>query len=261
VTREEAIEVLGKMKYPQKVNKNGFIISNVNIENEALEMAIKALSQEPCDRIEYGTDGNAYKLWMSNGKEFEQEPTVTSTDEPMTMVYPTIVCDDAISREAVLDLFYDLDNLYERIKALPPVIPKIGEDAISRETVIQLFGRNEMLSFDEAWILRKVKELPSITPSRQWIPVSEKLPKDTYPVNITWVNHDPESYYANIKDKPFTATGCYCDGKWYWYSVTCQDYLDEYRYCDVDSMDEAIEVIAWMPLPKPYEPKESEDKG
>ena len=49
MTRGEAIEVLEKMKYPQKVNKNGFVISNVNIENEALEMAIKALSQEPCD--------------------------------------------------------------------------------------------------------------------------------------------------------------------------------------------------------------------
>ena len=86
----------------------------------------------------------------------------------------------------------------------------------------------------------------------KWIPVSEKLPDNTDPVNITWVNHDPDPYYATIKDKPFTATGCYCDGKWYWYSVTCQDYLDEYRYCDVDSMDEAIEVTAWMPLPQSY---------
>lgn len=92
----------------------------------------------------------------------------------------------------------------------------------------------------------------------RWIPVSEGLPKDTYPVNITWVNHAPVPYYATIKDKPFTATGCYCDGKWYWYSVTCQDYLDEYRYCDVDSMAEEIEVIAWMPLPEPYK-AESED--
>lgn len=92
----------------------------------------------------------------------------------------------------------------------------------------------------------------------RWIPVSEGLPEDTYPVNITWVNHAPEPYYATIKDKPFTATGCYCDGKWYWYSVTCQDYLDEYRYCDVDSMDEAIEVIAWMPLPEPYKAESEE---
>ena len=48
--------------------------------------------------------------------------------------------------------------------------------------------------------------------NRRWIPVSERVPEDTYPVNITWVNHAPEPYYATIKDKPFTATGCYCDG-------------------------------------------------
>ena len=85
-----------------------------------------------------------------------------------------------------------------------------------------------------------------------WIDVKERTPENTDPVNITWVNHKPEPYYASIKDVPFTATGCYCDGKWYWYSVTCQDYLDEYRYCDVDSMDEKIEVLAWKPLPEAY---------
>ena len=36
-----------------------------------------------------------------------QEPTVTSTDEPMTMVYPTIFCEDAISRESVQEAFAD----------------------------------------------------------------------------------------------------------------------------------------------------------
>ena len=87
---------------------------------------------------------------------------------------------------------------------------------------------------------------------QRWIPVSERLPDNTDPVYITWVNHDPESYYADIKDKSFTATGHYCNGRWWWYSVTCQDYLDEYGRCDVDAMDDAIEVIAWMPLPEPY---------
>ena len=87
---------------------------------------------------------------------------------------------------------------------------------------------------------------------KRWIPVSERLPDNTDPVNITWVNHDPESYYADVKDKPFTATGHYCNGKWWWYSVTCQDYLDEYGHSDVDAMDDDIEVVAWMPLPEPY---------
>lgn len=93
----------------------------------------------------------------------------------------------------------------------------------------------------------------------RWIPVSERLPDNSDPVNITWVNHNPEPYYADIKDKPFTATGHYCNGRWWWYSVTCQDYLDVFGRCNVDAMDEDIEVIAWMPLPEPYN-AESEDK-
>lgn len=107
-----------------------------------------------------------------------------------------------------------------------------------------------------------VKEIPTKIPidifeklvsqGSKWIPVSERLPDNTDPVNITWVNHNPESYYADIKDKPFTATGHYCNGRWWWYSVTCQDYLDEYGHWDIDAMDDAIDVIAWMPLPEPY---------
>ena len=93
-----------------------------------------------------------------------------------------------------------------------------------------------------------------------WIPVSEKLPEDLEPVNITWVNHEPEPYYHDIKDKNFIATGIYYRGQWYWYSTTCADYLGEYGSNEVDKVDDAVEIVAWMPLPKPYEPQESEDK-
>ena len=104
-----------------------------------------------------------------------------------------------------------------------------------------------------------INELPSVTQkSGKWIPVSERLPEDLEPVNITWVNHNPERYYEEIKDKPFTATGHYYKGRWYWYSCTCQDYLEEYGRCDFDEIDMDIEVIAWMPLPEPYESQESE---
>ena len=89
--------------------------------------------------------------------------------------------------------------------------------------------------------------------------VSERLPEDCVPVNITWVNHNPVPYYASIKDVPFTATGICYKGKWYWYSVVCEDYLKEYgeRY-EKDAVDADIEVTAWMPLPEPY--RESEGK-
>lgn len=86
----------------------------------------------------------------------------------------------------------------------------------------------------------------------KWIPVSERLPKTTDSVNITWVNRNPVNYYADIKDVPFTATGHYCNGRWYWFSAVCQSYLDEYGYCQFDRIDGEVEVTAWMPLPKPY---------
>lgn len=89
-----------------------------------------------------------------------------------------------------------------------------------------------------------------------WIPCSEKLPESIKPVIITWRNNDPEPYYQYIVGKPFIGTGHYCKGKWFWYSSTCEDLLAEYGRSDVDEVDEAIEVIAWMELPEPYKGKE-----
>lgn len=86
----------------------------------------------------------------------------------------------------------------------------------------------------------------------KWIPVSERLPNDLETVNITWINHCPEPYYKEIKDKPFTATGVYFNGQWYWWSTLCTDILAEYSHNFDDVIDSSIEVIAWQPLPEPY---------
>ena len=87
----------------------------------------------------------------------------------------------------------------------------------------------------------------------RWIPVSEDLPKDIKPVQITWKNNDPETYYQDIKGKHFTGTAHYKDGKWYWYSDVTKDLLAEYGRCDRYELDSAIEVVAWMPMAEPYE--------
>lgn len=87
----------------------------------------------------------------------------------------------------------------------------------------------------------------------RWIPVSEDLPKDIKPVQITWKNNDPATYYQDIKGKHFTGTAHYKDGKWYWYSDVTEDFLAEYGRCDICEFDSAIEVVAWMPMPEPYE--------
>lgn len=86
--------------------------------------------------------------------------------------------------------------------------------------------------------------------NRRWIPCSERMPENDVPVNIVWTNHKPESYYSHIKDKQFTATGVCHNGKWHWYSCVCVDYLQEYGKCEVDEVDEAIEILFWMPMPE-----------
>lgn len=51
MTREEAIKVLQRMKYPYKCNKRKMIISNVDRDNEALDMAIQALKGYDIEQI------------------------------------------------------------------------------------------------------------------------------------------------------------------------------------------------------------------
>lgn len=91
-----------------------------------------------------------------------------------------------------------------------------------------------------------------------WIQVSERLPEELVPVNVTWINRNPEPYYAEIKDVPFACTAVYYNGKWYWWSSVCTDYLEEYGEYNVDLVDKDIDIVAWMPLPEPYLESEEE---
>ena len=100
---------------------------------------------------------------------------------------------------------------------------------------------------------------PTIEPEQRWIPCSERLPEDIRPVIVTWKNTDPKSYYQYIVGKHFTGTACYKNGKWYWYSSTTEDMLAEYGRYDSEEFDEAIECIAWMPLPEPYREERTEE--
>lgn len=86
----------------------------------------------------------------------------------------------------------------------------------------------------------------------EWILCSERLPNDMQAVNITWCNRNPVPYYADIKDVPFVSTGCFFHGRWYWWSVPCEDNLSEYGDSEFDRVDAEIEILAWQPLPEPY---------
>ena len=99
-------------------------------------------------------------------------------------------------------------------------------------------------------IIAYIEDMPKVG---EWIPVTERLPEECEAVNVTWVNHNPESYYADMKGKPNVDTAVYYAGHWYWWNCVIQDILKEYgEGFEADKIDGNIEVTAWQPLPEPY---------
>ena len=138
-------------------------------------------------------------------------------------------------------------------------IPQGDVDAVA------IFER-EMHNLDQGYItigefderIEPLRHLCYGRPQGEWIPCSERLPEDIRPVIVTWKNNDPESYYQYIVGKHFIGTAHYHRGKWYWYSSVTEDLLAEYGKCDSEEFDEAIEVVAWMPLPEPWKGADDE---
>ena len=134
MTREEAIDILknaawlGTDKDREQTEK-------------AVEMAISALEQSNCDDCKYKIFTNLY--FHTDLEMAEQEPCETSTDEPMTMVYPTIFCDDAISREEVTAEFIKWQN-----------------------EVVYAFGRDYLGVRIIQSAIDTIRQLPSVQPSR-----------------------------------------------------------------------------------------------
>ena len=117
---------------------------------------------------------------------------------------------------------------------------------------------DEKREFIKNWMPDLPTFATDINVPNKWISVKDRLPKENTAVNVVWVNHNPKSYYAHIKDKPFVATGVYYDGDWYWWSDVIEDVISEYggRVNIAGMIDPDIKVTHWMPLPEP--PKESE---
>ena len=128
------------------------------------------------------------------------------------------------------------------------------DDAISLKAVCDILEDiRDCISVEGYWaILERLKKLPPVTQkSGKWIPVSERLPEDgTYLVTVERIVGNPRIDIKSFaKDLHKVDEFDFPKHKSGWY-----DYDSEYGYW------EDVNVIAWMPLPKPYEPQESEDK-
>ena len=109
------------------------------------------------------------------------------------------------------------------------------EDVISRQSTLKPY---EGLKDDDViavWLIRKnIEQQPSVNLQEpKWIPVSERLPEENKSVLV----YAPE--YNNIYCAYLEGDTWFIFGSYGTYAVA--------------------NVIAWMPLPKPYEPQENEE--
>lgn len=183
-------------------------------------------------------------------------------------------CTDSVSRQAVLDLIehYNSDGLgsvfygYEEgvkfadaVNKLPSVRPQPCDDAISREELLKAidtwdkFGCNadtKLVPYQDHYIpyihyddvVKCIKGMPSVRPQEpKWIPVSEP-PKE---LGTYWVQTDGEPYMCQCR---------WTDVNPFWTDLKTKPHWS------IFDLPQYSKVVAWQPLPKPYEPQESEDK-
>ena len=113
------------------------------------------------------------------------------------------------------------------------------EDAIDRAeamTEIMMFAGNVKSDEEDIYIkvsdvVQLLRELPSVTPTQKWIPVSERLPEK---------NGKYLAYIINKKDTNLQ------------YIMTCEYYEGDLWNWFPDDDCASDNVVAWMPLPEPY---------
>lgn len=149
--------------------------------------------------------------------------------------YPTFAKLHRID-EATLKKIWELIEADNAVKGLLSTTKNDLEvDCISRADVLKLI-RDNWHSHSGDWAMQEsidaIRVMPSVTPQEpRWIPVSERLPEKNVEVLATTIGD------VVIIAEMFSVND--------WYECATNAKADE--------------IVAWMPLPKPYEPQESEE--
>ena len=189
--------------------------------SEAFDMAIKALEQS-----EPRNDDKGCSNCMYSGRPTYKSPCSECRDNSQWEMKPisrshenSTECEDTISRQAAID---------------------------------DLNGKDPSQIWDTADIEVWVNALPSAQPEQRWIPCSERMPEDgeNCLVSVRCSNDflvDRGTYSTDLfKVDEEHFFGKRSESGWYHLS-------SEYGYCKI------LNVIAWMPEPRPY--KEIKDEG
>ena len=119
------------------------------------------------------------------------------------------VCDDELNEA--------LDIAIKALEKAP------CEDAVSRAEALEgLNSINGTSELDKAFEV--IENLPPVTTTQRWIPVSERLPKESLNSVIGWDAYRERCVFVQYIDGHFQITGS----------------------------DESFDIVAWMPLPEPY---------
>lgn len=136
----------------------------------------------------------------------------------------------------------DADAMKEDINAQAQILKLMFKDDVDGLRVADMMYEGYMA---------QINKMPTLEPTQQWIPCSERLPEtETIPASFG------VSEYR--KSKMVIVSGDFDYGEKTWVACYCDD-LDGYTYwSDAEAMT-IKNVTAWMPLPEPY--KEGEQDG
>ena len=122
------------------------------------------------------------------------------------------------------------------------------DDLISRQKAIRWvktecnpYGKPTLDFECGKMVIEHLKQMPSAYSEQRWVPVTERLPGAGVRYQVTF--ESGEVGYADFHNKIFLWDGSVKENVWK---------IDQYY-------EEDGEVIAWMPLPKPYNGERREE--
>ena len=109
-------------------------------------------------------------------------------------------------------------------------------DLIRREDAIDIVKMHHFYALNADERAQAILDIPSADRPQEWIPCSERLP-----ANDDWVI---ASILDEVGDTPYR----YSDFGWYF----------ERAKCWIIDSEQRTDVVAWMPLPKPWKGADDE---